>query len=136
MNRMRAAIGLIAVSTCDGLVSPDYAVFFTNIGVDPHYYTHLFKTSLLQMIFRSESKGLGTGSSGFLRLYSERFLAIWLPYPDLVEQAAIVTHIKSESCKIDTLRAATNRTIELLKERRSALIAAVVTGKIQVEAAA
>ena len=41
-----------------------------------------------------------------------------------------------ETTKLDALRAATERTIALLKERRAALIAAAVTGQIEVEGAA
>ena len=56
--------------------------------------------------------------------------------PTLVEQHTIVAHIKSETSEIDALRTATERTIALLRERRSALITAAVTGKIQVEGTA
>ena len=52
------------------------------------------------------------------------------------EQRAIVAHIAAETAKLDALRAATERTIALLKERRAALIAAAVTGQIEVEGAA
>lgn len=74
INRMRVAIGLIAVTPQLGLVSPDYAVFENIENLQPFYFVELFKSSLLQSLFRSESKGLGTGSSGFLRLYSDNFL--------------------------------------------------------------
>ncbi len=50
--------------------------------------------------------------------------------PPLDEQRAIVAHIAVEAGKLDALRIATERTIALLKERRAALIAAAVTGKI------
>lgn len=132
INRMRAASGLIALSPQDGLVSPDYAVFQCSPEVDQNYFTHLFKTELLQSVFRSESTGLGTGSSGFLRLYSENFLALWVPCPSLDEQRAIVAHIATETAKLDALRAATEQTIARLKERRSALIAAAVTGQLNI----
>ena len=52
--------------------------------------------------------------------------------PPIEEQRAIVAHISAETAKLDGLRAATERTIALLKERRAALIAAAVTGKIAV----
>ena len=55
---------------------------------------------------------------------------------DSDEQRAIVAHIAAETAKLDALRAATERTIALLKERRAALIAAAVTGQIEVEGAA
>ena len=58
------------------------------------------------------------------------------PCRPLHEQRAIVSHIVAETAKLDALRAATERTIALLKERRAALIAAAVTGRIDVGAAA
>lgn len=133
INRMRAASGLVAVSPQDGLVSPDYAVFQAAPGIDPQYFAHLFKTELLQAVFRSESTGLGTGSSGFLRLYSDSFLSLWLPCPPYQEQRAILQYIADETNKLKALYTAAERTITLLKERRTALIAAAVTGQIQVE---
>lgn len=136
LNRMRAASGLVAVSAQDGLVSPDYAVFQVAPDVDPHYFTHLFQTDLLQAVFRSESTGLGTGSSGFLRLYSENFLSLWLPYPPPEEQRAIVKHIARETARLKALSEATELSVGLLKERRGAVIAGAVTGQINVEGAA
>lgn len=61
---------------------------------------------------------------------------LWLPLPPLDEQRAIVAHITHETAKIDAVRAATERTIALLRERRAALIAAAVTGQLDLEAAA
>ena len=58
-----------------------------------------------------------------------------VPVPPLEEQSAIVAHIAAETAKLDALRAATERTIALLKERRAALIAAAVTGKLDVQGA-
>jgi restriction endonuclease S subunit len=55
-----------------------------------------------------------------------------LPVPPVDEQRAIVAYISAETAKLDALRAATERTIGLLKERRAALIAAAVTGRIEV----
>ena len=55
-----------------------------------------------------------------------------IPLPPLPEQRAIVAHISAETAKLDGLRAATERTIGLLKERRAALIAAAVTGKLSI----
>jgi len=136
VNRMRAATGLIAIALEYGLVSPDYAVFVPSTEIECDYYVELFKTTLLQAVFRSESTGLGTGSQGFLRLYSQNFLALWFPYPPIEEQRQILEHLKVERAKIDKLATATERSIALLKERRSALIAAAVTGQIDIPEAA
>ena len=55
-----------------------------------------------------------------------------LPVPPLDEQSEIAAFLERETDKLDALRAEAKRAIDLLKERRSALIAAAVTGKIDV----
>lgn len=52
--------------------------------------------------------------------------------PSLSEQRSIVDFLDQETAKIDTLISEAQRAIELLKERRGALISAAVTGKIDV----
>ena len=52
--------------------------------------------------------------------------------PPLEEQISIVEAIKSQSTTFDNLSAQSERAIDLLQERRSALISAAVTGKIDV----
>ena len=47
------------------------------------------------------------------------------------EQYDIARYILVETAKLDAMRQAAERTIGLLKERRAALIAAAVTGKIK-----
>jgi type I restriction enzyme S subunit len=70
--------------------------------------------------------------SSRLRLYPEGFYEVFLPVPPLSEQRAIVAYIVKETKKLDELRATTECTITLLRERRAALIAAVVTGQLKV----
>lgn len=55
-----------------------------------------------------------------------------LPCPNFKEQQAITAYLDQKNIRIDTLSAKTERSIELLKERRSALISAAVTGQIDV----
>jgi hypothetical protein len=59
----------------------------------------------------------------------DRALASRLP---LEEQRAIVAHIAAETIKQEAMRSATERTTALAKEGRVALIAAAVTGQIDV----
>ena len=132
INRMRSSMGLIAVSPQDGLVSPDYAVFDMTGETDASYYLELFKTPLVGSVFRSASRGMGTGSQGFLRLYSENFLALHFPVPPLEEQRAIVAHLSAERERTAGLEAALRDSIQLLQERRRALITAAVTGQIAI----
>jgi len=53
-----------------------------------------------------------------------------LPIPPLKEQQQIADYLDTQTAKIDTLIEKAKQAIELLKERREALISAAVTGKI------
>jgi type I restriction enzyme, S subunit len=55
-----------------------------------------------------------------------------IPVPPTSEQQAVVAYVADESGKIDTLTTEAQRAIDLLQERRTALISAAVTGKIDV----
>ncbi|MDI9932378.1 restriction endonuclease subunit S [Rhodococcus sp. IEGM 1354] len=59
---------------------------------------------------------------------------VWIP--PLEEQRAIITHLDSECARVDTLIAKAAEVIKTLREYRSALITAAVTGKIDVRGAA
>ena len=52
--------------------------------------------------------------------------------PPLTEQRDTVSHLHSTIGSVNALRTTTTQTIELLKERRAALIAAAVTGQLEV----
>jgi len=53
-------------------------------------------------------------------------------FPDLEEQAHISSFLDNETARLNTLTAEAQRGIDLLQERRTALISAAVTGKIDV----
>ena len=59
-----------------------------------------------------------------------------LALPALSEQRAIVAYISSRTGGFDATRSAIERTIALLRERRSALISAAVSGRVTVGSAA
>jgi type I restriction enzyme S subunit len=82
---------------------------------------------------RSISDAAG-GTKGALTC--EEVAALRVPLPPLKEQRAIVAQIMTETTKLDAMRSATERTVALLKERRAALIAAAVTGEIDVRESA
>jgi type I restriction enzyme, S subunit len=102
------------------------------LDLEPDYFTQLFKTRLLGSVFRSLSKGLGTGSSGFLRIYSDDFLALQIPVPPINEQREILLYLSSEEEKTNQFEVSLQKSIELLTERRSALITAAVTGQLEI----
>ncbi len=132
MNRMRASMGLFAVAYERGLVSPDYAVFDCIDDISQAYFLALFRNSAIRGVFLTESKGLGTGSSGFLRLYSDRFGGIKVPCPPREEQEKIVLAINDHFLKFADVERSVKIEIEKLTVMRSILIADAVTGKMRV----
>jgi type I restriction enzyme, S subunit len=67
-------------------------------------------------------------------LSNSDFLKPQFPFPPHDEQVSIAEFLDAELAKFDTLTAEAQRAIDLLQERRSALISAAVTGQIDVRA--
>jgi type I restriction enzyme S subunit len=84
---------------------------------------------------RSEFRRITMGST-HQTIYMPDVEKFVTPLPPLCEQQKIVEYITVELEHFDALMAEARRGIELLKERRTALISAAVTGKIDVRAAA
>ncbi len=136
INRMQAGNGVIFPSRLHGLVSPDYAVFEPLGSVNVDFLGELFRCRTVRTKFRSESKGLGTGTSGFLRLYNDRLGAIHVALPDRAEQDRILAHLSVATRDVDQARARLEREVALISEYRTRLVADVVTGQLDVRAAA
>lgn len=98
-----------------------------------------YSSDYLQAVIRSgvvveQLKNIMVGST-FKRVNVEEIRSLIVPMPPESEQLEIAKFIDSEATKLDKLKSEAERTIDLLKERRSALIAAAVTGKIDVRSA-
>jgi len=74
----------------------------------------------------------GEGQSTIAHLTGEQLRKYRFPKPPYAEQVAIAAFLDTETTRLDALRAEAERAIALLKERRAALIAAAVTGQIDV----
>lgn len=127
LNRMQASNGMFFRSSLEGLVSPDYAVFRPLIDVATEYFGMLFRSPSMRAKFRAESKGLGTGTSGFLRLYSDRFASIAMPVPPRDEQDKIVAFLHAQDRQIARFIRDKRRLIELLNEQKQTIIHRAVT---------
>lgn len=129
-NKMRMWQGAVGVAPQDGLVSPDYVVAAPTGPLLPEYALLLFRTEAFSAECARRSHGIVWDR---LRLYWEGFREIEVPLPSIAVQAEIAAYISKESAKLETLGSVMERTISLLKERRAALIAAAVTGQIDVK---
>jgi type I restriction enzyme, S subunit len=133
INTLWAWMGAMGTARVNGIVSPAYNVYTPGARLIPNYVDALVRIPLFAQEVIRYSKGVW---SSRLRLYPEGFFETYWPVPPLEEQHEIVRHIATETAKIDRLRTATEHSITLLKERRGALIAAAVTGQIDIPEAA
>lgn len=133
INTLWAWMGAMGTARVDGIVSPAYNVYTPGPRLLPDYVDALVRIPVFAQEVTRYSKGVW---SSRLRLYPEGFFETYWPVPPLDEQQKIVEHINAEITKIDRLRIATENSIALLKERRAALIAAAVTGQIEIPVAA
>ena len=83
---------------------------------------------------RHQIKSVISGAEGLANnIAKSDILEFKVAVPPLREQQEIIDHIKSEKASISEITGATRSSIELLKERRAALITAAVTGEIDPE---
>jgi len=121
-----ANVGDIAITDFEACFPDSIVGFVPRIRVDLTFLYYLFTA------MKDDFMATATINTQ-LNLNIERIGSLWTAVPPLDEQRAIVAHISAETAKLDALRAATERTIGLLRERRAALIAAAVTGKLAIQ---
>ncbi len=131
-NKMRMWQGAVGVAPQDGLVSPDYVVAAPTGALLPQYAGLLFRIDRFSAECARRSHGIVWDR---LRLYWESFRDINSPLPPIDAQQEIADYVVEATAKLDALVCATERTIALLRERRAALIAAAVSGRIELEGA-
>ncbi|PWQ98201.1 restriction endonuclease subunit S [Leucothrix pacifica] len=87
---------------------------------------------LQEDVFMEMATGAMTGAGGLKRVPADFLVNFQLALPPEEERSEIIKHIKKLTARIDELECQSNKAIELLQERRTALISAAVTGKIDV----
>lgn len=128
-NKLKAHLGVFSVSKYDGLVSPDYAVYYSTGKVHLKYLEYLFKTPQCISEFRKRSTGI---AAGLTRLYTDGLFAIECPFPTMDEQNAIVEYLNIKCGQVDQLIAIKQKKIDKLTEYKKSLIYEYVTGKKEV----
>lgn len=129
VNKLLAWMGAVGYSDYEGVTSPAYDILRKKCELNTKFYHYLFRTRLVQSEFKRWSRGI---MEMRLRLYFEELGKIPMPFPPQKEQFEIVTVIEKIEIQYDEIIEKANKQIELLKERRTALISAAVTGKIDV----
>lgn len=133
LNNQQAWRGSVGVSKHRGIVSPAYLVFELSNELDPDFANYQFREARFVEEMMLSSQGVGDIQRQ-VKWPLLRLAKVFLPPID--EQREIVAHLDCATTRIDTLIAKTERSIELLREHRTALITAAVTGKIDLRPAA
>ncbi len=128
-NKLKAHLGVFAVSHYDGLVSPDYAVYYSNTKVNLKYLEFLFKTPQYIGEFKKKSTGVG---AGLTRLYTSDLYSIYCAFPPLPEQQKIADYLDAKCAAIDKNIADRQTLIEKLTAYKKSLIYEAVTGKKEI----
>lgn len=130
LNRLKAHLGVFALSPQKGVISPDYTVLIPNAErILPTYGEAVLKNDLCRRELRIRVRGI---IEGFWRLYTDDFNTIVIPLPPLKEQAQIMKHLSALNNKFTALKQRLEQEINILHELRTRLISDVVTGQIDV----
>lgn len=132
-NMMRLWQGATGVVPADGLVSPAYVVARPLRGVEVSYYAYLFRTGAYKQEVDRNSRGIVSDRN---RLYWDAFKRLASPCPPSEEQWRIVEHLDAAVDRLDAGAESARHQVALLREYRDRLVADVVTGKLDVRAAA
>lgn len=118
----------VALATVPLTINQDMKALILRSDISPDFTVWLFEgigKSLLPAIVEDAAHGTKA-------IRMDQWRCVTLPLPDELEQRSIVAFLDRETTRIDTLVAKVRDAIDRLKELRTALISAAVTGKIDV----
>ncbi|EKS1843377.1 restriction endonuclease subunit S [Cronobacter muytjensii] len=120
---LRSFEGGIEYSQYTGCVSPAYTVLKNSKPISYGYYRYLLKCMPFIAALQSSTDSLRDGKS----INYEQFSALSLPLSSVQEQNVIAVFLDHETAKIDNLIEKQQQLIEILKEKRQAVISHAVT---------
>ena len=122
-----ASVGFSAIAGVDLATTQDYVNWVCKSDLRPEYLLLVFRS------MNSEFQRLTMGST-HRTIYMPDVRSFSTPLPTIEEQESIVSFVRFETEKIDALVAKKERLIELLHEKRAALITRTVTKGIDPDA--
>ena len=120
-----ASVGFSAIMGTDMATTQDFANWVCGDKVLPEFLLCVFRS------MSGEFRRLMMGST-HNTIYMPDIQALRFALPPIPEQRNIVEHVRKAVASFDGLTNEAQRGVDLLTERRSALISAAVTGKIDV----
>ena len=121
--------GLSASLEIEASINQNLAAIIPSKNLESDYLLYMFQS--MYDYLREFGRG---GNQAALNC--EILSALKMPFPPFEEQLLICEHLGAHLKKFDALTAEAQRAIDLLQERRTALISAAVTGQIDVRKAA
>ena len=118
-----ATLGKVGIIEAPASANQQINAMIPRGNVEPHFLAHV-----LWML--GDVMAAMANSATLPILNQQRMGEIRVPIPPVSEQRTIVSAVASEAKRIESVWVAAEHNISLLKERRSALIAAAVTGQI------
>lgn len=128
-NKLKAHLGVFAISRYAGLVSPDYAVYQSRGICDMSLLMWAFHTPQCISEFKKNVTGIGAGLS---RLYTSDLYRIKVPVPSVEEQLRLVDFLDKKCAAIDRVISEKESLISDLETFKKSLIFECVTGKMEV----
>lgn len=125
---MRSMDGGLERAHARGCVRSSYSVLRAGSNIERRFYGSLLKSSLYIQALRQTANFIRDGQD----MNFGHFRKVRLPKLDIQEQSAIADYIEAKTTRIDSLVTLTERSIDLLRERRAALITAAVAGQIDI----
>jgi len=108
-------------------INQDLKALMPNSKLSPDFLAWLLRGTSAETLARTDEAAHGTK---VLRI--ERWTLMPVPIPPLAEQSKIIAGLMEQLGRLDILTTEAQRAIDLLQERRTALISAAVTGQIDV----
>lgn len=128
VNRMKAWQGSLGISEHEGIVSPDYEVLRPTIPeCDRRFVHNLLRSRALIDKYAIRSTGIRPSQ---WRLYWDEMKTIEISLPAPEQQRAVADYLDRETNGIDMLIEEQQRLIELLRERRYAVVVRAIRGGV------
>jgi len=120
-----ASVGFSAIMDVPMATTQDFANWVCGPALKPEFLLYVFSA------MKGEFRRLMMGST-HNTIYMPDIAAMRCGVPPIAEQEEIVRYLDRQTEKLDELAATAERSVDLLRERRIALISAAVTGQIDV----
>ncbi|MBS9443783.1 restriction endonuclease subunit S [Photorhabdus heterorhabditis] len=117
----------VAINTCPVTLNQDMKALIFKTPLNAEFFTYFIRGNETQLLLEWCKQGATVES-----IESEYLSNSAIPFPPSHEISQIISYLNKKMTRFNELEEKSFKSIELLKERRSALISAAVTGKIDV----